>query len=555
MLKSLYIENVAIIEKASIEFTEGLNVLTGETGAGKSIVIDSINAILGDRISKNIIRTGENSAYITAVFTGINTVAAMKMKEYGFDSDEEEYMIQREISLSGKGICRINGRPVPLAVLKEISEFLINIHGQHESAELRSDEYHIEYIDAFGRLLKEKQKYKEEFENFAIINKKLLSAESDAIKAEREKDLLSFQSGEIEAAALKPGEEEALKERRDILKNADNISESLSEAVFFLSGVDESAGAVSLTDKACSALTKAARYHDGASQLLSRLNDLCYELKDCESELTSSLQGIEADPRELLAVEERLDVIYRLAKKYGGSSDDVLAYYDEINRRLAELETLEFDRGKLSAEFEHILKKAMMAAAVLSEKRKKAAEEFAHRVKAEMEFLDMPSVTLVPEFTECPLYENGTETLRLLISVNPGEAPKPVSKIASGGELSRMMLGIKSVMSEIDETDTLIFDEIDTGISGSAAQKVGLKLKSTSQNRQVICVTHQAQIASLAHTHFKILKKVENGRTFTIVQMLDFTGRKHELARIIGGVNITELTLKHAEEMLTNKNN
>ncbi|MDP4120953.1 MAG: DNA repair protein RecN [Bacillota bacterium] len=550
MLTSLYIENIAVIEKTSIDFTQGLNALTGETGAGKSIVIDAINAILGARTSKDIIRNGAETAFISATFENISGKSLALLKEYGCESDENLYIIQREISLNGKNTCRINGRPVPLNILKLITEQLIHIHGQHDNGELRTPETHISYIDSFNNINKTLVKYKTVYHEFKKIESELYAADISDAEREHEKDLLSFQINEIDDADLSIDELETLNQKKTVLLNSEKIVSALSEAKDSLSGNDDFIGTISSLKNAYNSLLSAARYHEISAQLASRLGDSVYELEDCSLEISNALEQIESDPNELQLIEERLDLIYKLLRKYGENIDDILDYRDNAAEKLERLVKYEYNREQLQKQYQIKKNEAELLSSELSAERKKTSDWFAKRVKEEMTFLDMPNVTLVVNFEPCELYELGAEKIELLISTNPGEPPKPVSKIASGGELSRMMLAIKNVLSEEDDIDTLIFDEIDTGISGSAAAKVGMKLKEVSKNRQVICVTHQAQIAALATTHFKIIKNVANGRTFTNIESLNFEGRKQELARILGGVNITELTLKHAEEML-----
>lgn len=549
MLTTLYIENIAVIEKTSIDFTGGLNVLTGETGAGKSIIIDAINAIMGQRTSKEIIRTGEQTAFVSAQFDGINAEVEQKLAEMGFESDEGTLILQRTLSLSGKNNCKINGKPATVSMLRELSPYLINIHGQHESYELFSPETHIDYIDRYGRSDALLAGYAEKYRTYKILKKKLNEADSDDSERLREIDLLSFQTNELFEADIQPGEEEALSNERAALMNFEKIFSLLSRAKRLLDGED-SDGGCEVIDMAANAVQSAAEYNSEYEALGSSLTDIYYNLRDCSETLSDLLDSLESDPQRLEELEERLDLINRLTRKYNCESDALPALAGQMQRRLEELINYDKNRDELIAETEQAEKAAQEAARALRAHRKTVAREFAERVKAEMRFLDMPNVELVPVFEPTALSPKGIDRVELLISANPGETPRPVAKIASGGELSRMMLAIKTVLAATDTVDTLIFDEVDTGISGSAAEKVGRKLKEVSARSQVFCVTHQAQIAALADAHYLIRKQVDAGRTFTNVTLLDTEGRVGELARIIGGVNITEAALSHARSML-----
>ena len=550
MLSSLYIENIAVIEKTNVDFTQGLNVLTGETGAGKSIVIDSINAVLGQRTSKELIRTGAAEAIVSACFTDISESAAQEVINAGFALDEDNTVIlQREISQSGRSTCRINGRPATVGMLKAVGTHLINIHGQHESYELMSPELHINYIDNLGELADDLQKYREAFAKLKKDRTALSMSKTDVAERERRIDLLRYQIDELDAAQLKSGELDELNDRKAILLNSEKINKAIMEARAYINGDDENDGALQALELASTRLADASTYYADIEKLSTRMKDLLYELEDCGDEL-SSFGDFECDSNELENIEQRLDLIYKLSRKYGETVEDMLDFLDKATKELQMLEDYEFNMDKLEKNYQQSLQVCSKLAKTLSDKRRKVGKTFAEQVKKQMVFLDMPGVELVVSQEKCELNEFGCDTVELLISTNPGEPPKPVSKIASGGELSRMMLAIKNVLADKDDIDTLIFDEVDTGISGSAAHKVGLKLKEVSKNRQVICVTHQTQIASLANTHFLIKKNVKDGRTFTIVNKLDSEARKRELARIIGGVQITDITLKHADEML-----
>lgn len=548
MLQTLYIENIAVIEKSAIDFSSGLNVLTGETGAGKSIIIDAINAIMGQRTSRDIIRTGASSAFVSAQFDNVNAAVRRKLEEFGFESDEDELLLQRTLSASGKSTCKINGRPATAAMLREIAAGLINIHGQHESYELFSPETHIDYIDRYGRLIPALEDYKEKYKRYLILQKKLNEANSDESSRLSEIDLLSFQSKELFDADIQIGEEEALDSERSALMNFEKLSSLLNRAHMLLSGEDNSG--CELVDMAANAMQNAANYSADYEEISNTLTDVYYNLRDCAELVSDALDNLESDPERLEEIEERLDLINRLTRKYNCTADELPALAEQMQSRLEELLNYDRNRDELIAACKAAREEAEQSALALSNNRRKTAAEFAEKVKAEMSFLNMPNVELVPYFEESQLSPKGMDKMELLISANPGETPRPVAKIASGGELSRMMLAIKTVLAGTDTVDTLIFDEVDTGISGSAAEKVGLKLREVSSECQVLCVTHQAQIAALADHHYLIKKQVEQGRTFTEVQPLDHDGRVNELARIIGGVNITDAARSHAEDML-----
>lgn len=548
MLQTLYIENIAVIEKSAIDFSSGLNVLTGETGAGKSIIIDAINAIMGQRTSRDIIRTGASSAFVSAQFDNVNAAVRRKLEEFGFESDEDELLLQRTLSASGKSTCKINGRPATAAMLREIAAGLINIHGQHESYELFSPETHIDYIDRYGRLIPALEDYKEKYKRYLILQKKLNEANSDESSRLSEIDLLSFQSKELFDADIHIGEEEALDSERSALMNFEKLSSLLNRAHMLLSGEDNSG--CELVDMAANAMQNAANYSADYEEISNTLTDVYYNLRDCAELVSDALDNLESDPERLEEIEERLDLINRLTRKYNCTADELPALAEQMQSRLEELLNYDRNRDELIAACKAAREEAEQSALALSNNRRKTAAEFAEKVKAEMSFLNMPNVELVPYFEESALSPKGMDKMELLISANPGETPRPVAKIASGGELSRMMLAIKTVLAGTDTVDTLIFDEVDTGISGSAAEKVGLKLREVSSECQVLCVTHQAQIAALADHHYLIKKQVEQGRTFTEVQPLDHDGRVNELARIIGGVNITDAARSHAEDML-----
>ena len=551
MLTTLYIENIAVIEKTSIDFSQGLNVLTGETGAGKSIIIDSINAIMGQRTSKELVRTGAKTALVTAQFDDVNDTVKAKLSELGYDNEDDDTLIlQRTISSTGKSGCKINARPASVSVLKEIAKNLINIHGQHESYELFSPDTHIDYIDSFGELDKELEDYREKYKKYKALKKRLSEANSDESARLHEIDLLTYQSTELFNADVQPDETEQLENERIILMNSEKIFTLLNDAKELLDGDERTQGGVESVETAMNYIKKASSLNAEYESISESITDAYYNLRDCIESISDAAESVESDPQRLEEIEERLDLLNRLARKYGCECNELPSLAEKMQARLEELLNYDKNRDKLEADYKIAENEVRKSAQRLSEIRKKTAKVFSERVREEMSFLNMPNVQIVTQFEDTDFYEKGTDKVEFLISANPGEPPRPVAKIASGGELSRMMLAIKTVLASTDDIDTLIFDEVDTGISGSAAQKVGLKLREVSRSSQVLCVTHQAQLASLADAHYLISKQVEDGRTFTQVRLLDFGGRKQELARIIGGVSITDAALAHAEAML-----
>lgn len=550
MLSNLYIENIAVIEKTSIDFKKGLNVMTGETGAGKSIVIDSINAVLGNRTSKELIRTGASSAFVSAEFTNLSEKAIAVIDEAGFELEDGELLIQREISTTGKNKCRINGRPATVSTLKEIGVQLINIHGQHESYELMSPELHISYIDKLAGLESEIEAYQEVYKKYKKLSAELKKATVDESERERKIDLLKYQIDELEDADLRDGEYEELNEQKAVLQNSEKIIEAIMSSRALMNGDEESSGVLENLQEINSQLSDISGYMSEVEPINSRIESAIYELEDCLSELTGLTDLVDTDGGSLDSIEERLDLIYTLGKKYGSTIKEMLDFLDKAKKELNALVMYDENREALIKECDKAYKEAEKLAKALSEKRRATSSEFADKVCEEMAFLDMPNVKLVVVQEKCELNSLGCDNIEFLISTNPGEPPKPISKIASGGELSRMMLAVKNVLSDKDDIDTLIFDEVDTGISGSAAQKVGLKLREVSKSRQVLCVTHLAQIAAMGNSHFKISKSVRDEKTFTKVEELDHEGRKQELARIIGGTEMTKASLDYAEEML-----
>ena len=551
MLTTLYIENIAVIEKTSIDFSQGLNVLTGETGAGKSIIIDSINAIMGQRTSKELVRTGAKTALVTAQFDDVNDTVKAKLSELGYDNEDDDTLIlQRTISSTGKSSCKINARPASVSVLKEIAKNLINIQGQHESYELVSPDTHIDYIDSFGELDKELEDYREKYKRYKALKKQLSEANSDESARLHEIDLLTYQTTELFNADVQPDETEQLENERIILMNSEKIFTLLNDAKELLDGDERTQGGIESVETAMNYIQRASSLNAEYESISESITDAYYNLRDCIESISDAAESVESDPQRLEEIEERLDLLNRLTRKYGCECNELPSLAEKMQARLEELLSYDKNRDQLEADYKKAENEVRKSAQKLSEIRKKTAEVFSEHVREEMSFLNMPNVQIVTQFEDTDFYEKGTDKVEFLISANPGEPPRPVAKIASGGELSRMMLAIKTVLASTDDIDTLIFDEVDTGISGSAAQKVGLNLREVSRSSQVLCVTHQAQLAALADAHYLISKQIEDGRTFTQVRLLDFDGRKQELARIIGGVSITDAALAHAEAML-----
>ena len=551
MLTELYIENIAVIEKTQIHFGAGLNIMTGETGAGKSIVIGAIGAILGQRVTKDMIRTGKESAFVSAVFTDLSETATRALLKAGCSTEDDgTLLIQREFHINGKSSCRINGRPATVSLLKEIGAHLMNIHGQHESYGLLSPDTHITYLDRIGDLGEEVKRYQEIYNKMKQIKERLDALTIDDAKKIQRMDLLRYQIEEIESAALQDGEFEELTERRMQYLNSEKIAEAVHRAKDGIDGTQEFTGALRILEDVGSFLESIAGCFPKVEGIWKRVQNEVYELEDCSLELGGFLEEAEYDPLELERIEERLDLIYKLKRKYGDNIEEILNYERDIKQELLEMESSEEEINQLQERLMIVEKEAHKLAEIISEKRQKTGESFAKTVKQELEFLNMPSITLVVSKQSCPLSPLGMDRVEFLISTNPGEPPKSLAKVASGGELSRIMLAIKNVLADKDDIDTLIFDEVDTGISGGAAQKVGLKLRAVSKNRQVICVTHLAQIATLSDEHLLIKKDIVEEKTYTEITPLDFTGRKYEIARIIGGIEITETTLKSAEEMI-----
>ena len=551
MLKELYIENIAVIEKTNIEFTKGFNVLTGETGAGKSIVIDAISALLGRRTSRELVRTGAESAFVSGSFEDVGKDALNTLESLGYSLEDGKLLVEREFTLAGKNICRINGRPCAVSVLRDVGRYLINIHGQHESYELMSPQQHMGYIDALGNMDGMIADYRKTYDEYKEVSRILKQKDSDDKERARRADLLRYQIEEIESAELISGEYETLTEERNILANSAKLRELFSQAAYALCSDDSDFnGGLSLVSDACDSIDTAATLIPSAEGLSQRLRDCYYELQDIASDLSREVDLLEDDPQRLDEIEFRLDLINKLTKKYADTVEDILVYLDDIKRELASIENFEENREKLLIRQTELYNESMEKARAISDKRRSVAKQFSAEVAQQMQLLDMAGAVVEVSQNVVELNENGMDEMEFLVSTNVGEPPKPVAKIASGGELSRMMLAIKTVLSHSDPTDTLIFDEVDSGISGSAARRVGDALKRVSVGTQSLCVTHLPQIAALADSHFLIRKTEHNGRTYTHITPLDTEGRVQELARIVGGNESGASALEYAKELL-----
>ena len=547
MLSLLHIENIAVIECADISFDKGFNVLTGETGAGKSIVIDAISAIIGQRAYRDMIRTGASSALVRGVFTDVPELPWFA--EFGVAYDPE-VVIHREIYLDGRNVCKVNGTLVTVNILHQLGIQLINIHGQHDSASLFDENQHLQLLDAFADNQSLRAAYKEKYEAAQELQSQINRISMDESEKLRRMETLRYQIEEITKANLQPEEDTQLEEHRKLLQNAEKISDSMYEASSALNGGDDTEGAASLLQDAERALSRLARYTDAYGEVQGRITDLMYQVQDVAEEIKDALDALAYSDEELENIESRLDIIHRLRKKYGATCQDILEYLDNAQKELDDITFADQHLEILKGKYEKAEKMAWDAAYALRDNRKQAAQELSVRILTELSQLDMPRVQFSCNFAEEALGANGADSVAFYMSANAGEALKPLSKVASGGELARIMLAMKNVLAEHDAVSTLIFDEVDTGVSGRAAQKVAQKLKSVAVDKQVLCVTHLPQIAALANTHFRIAKEERQGRTYTTVTPLDFEGRRQELARIIGGTNITQTTLESAAEML-----
>lgn len=556
MLLSLKIENIAIIESAEIEFNGGLNVLTGETGAGKSIIIDSINAILGERTSRELIRREAEQARVTAVFADINPTVKAQLLEYDIENQEDNtLLLQRSISLDGRNTCRINGTPATVTMLKKIGSCLINIHGQHDNQALLSPEGHYVFIDNVAENDALLNTYKTAYSRLRAFEKELAANNLDETEKARRLDLLNYQIDELEAVGLCVGEQEELTARRNLYQNAGNIISRLREAYDILNGTEDSSGARQQLELSAVCLDTAAVYYAGLEKVAQTIRGMSFDIDEYILQIRDAVETLDYNPQELEQIEERLDVLYRLSRKYGNTEEEMIVFLEAAMEEKDKIMLSDDRRRELLGHISAAKKQVESLASQLSESRRAAGTHFAKSIKAELDYLDMPAVTFVVEQSTVCYGISGADKIEFLISANTGELPKPLAKIASGGELSRIMLAIKNVLAAKDDVGTLIFDEIDAGVSGRAAQKVAMKLRQVSKGRQVVCVTHLAQIAAQADNHLRISKSVHDGKTYTRVEKLNMEGRKNELARIIGGLSVTQLQLDSAQEMLVQANN
>lgn len=548
MLELLHIENIAIIEAADIEFAPGFNALTGETGAGKSIVIDSLSAVLGQRTSRELIRTGADKAFVSAAFSG---TAPELTEELGIQPEADgTLLLQREIQTDGKNVCRVNGRPVTVGQLRALGARLLNIHGQHDGQQLLDEEQHIVYLDSFGRAESLAITYAEKYKNFTDIRRQISALQMDEAEKARRVDTLQYQIEELRRAKLKPGEEEELTARRGMLRNAEKFLDAVAGADYALNGDDSGGGALSALRQAQDALGGVRHLDDAFGKLYERLGEAYSEVYDIAATVEDKRGELDVSPGELDRVESRMDLLYRLKKKYGATVEDMLDYQARCEAELAQIE----DAGDTLARLEQALskaeKEARQAAQALSDARKAAADRLTSQILAELQQLDMGKIRFAADFAEKPLDSDGMDTVRFLMSANVGEELRPIHKIASGGELARIMLAMKNVLSEQDHVGTMVFDEVDTGVSGRAAQKVAEKMARISRRKQVLCVTHLPQLAAMADTHFSVEKGERGGRTYTEVRRLDREQRRRELARLTGGSHVSQTMLDGAEELL-----
>ena len=549
MLSSLQIENVAVIQKAEVHFEPGLNVLTGETGAGKSILIDSINAILGNRTSKDLVRTGASKAVIRAAFEQVPSAVLDKLEQSGYERSEA-LLLSREITAEGKSSCRINGMPATAAVLRDLCGGLININGQHDSVGLLNPAHHLGILDDYAQNRTVFQEYYTLYRKLVQVKRELDALITDETEKQRKIDLLQYQVQEIEDAGLTAGEEQTLENRRKVLSNASAIRDRLAQSYALLSGSDDAAGAVDLLGETSNAVDAAAQLDPALTAAAGQLLDLYYNAKDVAADLIGRLDAYDTNDAELDEVEQRLDLLYRLKRKYGSTVEDVIAFGQKAREELDSIQHSQQRYDDLQAEKLRLYAKAREKAEVLTQTRLKAFEELNTRISGTLDFLNMPGVRMTLRHTRGPLASHGQDSVEFYISTNPGEAPKPLAKIASGGELSRITLAIKNAMADKDAVPTVIYDEIDSGVSGKAAGRIGEVLRQSAQGHQILCITHTAQIAALADCHLLIQKNVSNERTYTEIHPLDENGRVEALARLISGDHVTELSRANAREML-----
>ena len=554
MLSSLQIENVAVIQKANVHFEKGLNVLTGETGAGKSILIDSINAILGNRTSKDLVRTGAAKAVIRAAFENVPPAVLDSLEKAGYERSEA-LLLSREITAEGKSTCRINGMPATAAILRELCGGLININGQHDSVGLLNPAHHESILDAYAQNRTEYQEYYAVYRELVKIKRELDAQITDESEKQRRIDLLSYQVQEIEDAALTSGEEQTLESRRKVLSNASTIRDRIAQCYALLSGDDETPGAVDLLGEASNAVDAAAQLDGELSTSAGQLLDLYYNAKDAAADLIGRLDAYETNDAELDEIEQRIDLIYKLKRKYGDTVEDIIAFGQKARKELELIQSSQERVEHLQAEQHRLYVLAREKAETLTQTRLKAFEELNKRISGTLDFLNMPGVRMNLHHARGPLASHGQDSIEFYISTNPGEAPKPLAKIASGGELSRITLAIKNAMADKDAVPTVIYDEIDSGVSGKAASRIGEVLRQSAEGHQILCITHTAQIAALADCHLLIQKNIANERTYTEIHPLDEDGRVDALAHLISGDHVTELSRANAREMLEQTRN
>ena len=554
MLSSLQIENVAVIQKANVHFEKGLNVLTGETGAGKSILIDSINAILGNRTSKDLVRTGAAKAVIRAAFENVPPAVLDSLEKAGYERSEA-LLLSREITAEGKSTCRINGMPATAAILRELCGGLININGQHDSVGLLNPAHHESILDAYAQNRTEYQEYYSVYRELVKIKRELDAQITDESEKQRRIDLLSYQVQEIEDAALTAGEEQTLESRRKVLSNASTIRDRIAQCYALLSGDDETPGAVDLLGEASNAVDAAAQLDGELSTSAGQLLDLYYNAKDAAADLIGRLDAYETNDAELDEIEQRIDLIYKLKRKYGDTVEDIIAFGQKAREELELIQSSQERVEHLQAEQHRLYVLAREKAETLTQTRLKAFEELNKRISGTLDFLNMPGVRMTLHHARGPLASHGQDSIEFYISTNPGEAPKPLAKIASGGELSRITLAIKNAMADKDAVPTVIYDEIDSGVSGKAASRIGEVLRQSADGHQILCITHTAQIAALADCHLLIQKNIANERTYTEIHPLDEDGRVDALAHLISGDHVTELSRANAREMLEQTRN
>ena len=554
MLSSLQIENVAVIQKANVHFEKGLNVLTGETGAGKSILIDSINAILGNRTSKDLVRTGAAKAVIRAAFENVPPAVLDSLEKAGYERSEA-LLLSREITAEGKSTCRINGMPATAAILRELCGGLININGQHDSVGLLNPAHHESILDAYAQNRTEYQEYYAVYRELVKIKRELDAQITDESEKQRRIDLLSYQVQEIEDAALTAGEEQTLESRRKVLSNASTIRDRIAQCYALLSGDDETPGAVDLLGEASNAVDAAAQLDGELSTSAGQLLDLYYNAKDAAADLIGRLDAYETNDAELDEIEQRIDLIYKLKRKYGDTVEDIIAFGQKAREELELIQSSQERVEHLQAEQHRLYVLAREKAETLTQTRLKAFEELNKRISGTLDFLNMPGVRMALHHARGPLASHGQDSIEFYISTNPGESPKPLAKIASGGELSRITLAIKNAMADKDAVPTVIYDEIDSGVSGKAASRIGEVLRQSAEGHQILCITHTAQIAALADCHLLIQKNIANERTYTEIHPLDEDGRVDALAHLISGDHVTELSRANAREMLEQTRN